>query len=38
MAAYEIDEERDGGVEDLLLVVDEAVWLVDVGEQLDGWL
>jgi hypothetical protein len=37
LAADEVDEEGDGGVEDFLFVVDEAGGFVDGGEDLDGW-
>jgi len=35
LAADEVDEESDGRVEDFLFVVDEAVGLVDEGEDVD---
>jgi len=38
LAAYEVDEECDGRVQNLFLIVDEAVGLVDEGEEFDGGL
>jgi len=38
LAAYEVDEECDGSVQNLFLIVDEAVGLVDEGEEFDGGL
>lgn len=37
LAADEIDEESDGGVEYFLFIVDEAGGLVDGGKYFDGW-
>lgn len=38
LAAYKIDEQRDGSVKNLLLVVDKAIGFIDKGEKFDGWL
>ena len=38
MAAYKIDEERDGSVEYFLLIIDEPVGFIDSWKELECWL